>query len=229
MAMLKTARRLKLGKLSSAPSSEINVRQAPKESVYKYFKYRYYPQPVTQTTRGYGPVILKDGNTVHLNKHIIFSFVVPIAKTSKSAVLRRRLKHRLLQAFRLCLMQEGPDNLPREPMHMLISPSMTVLLAPFRRLMEDAAETYRLANKQARQSSVPAKARKVTAGKELGSETGMRPPRSRRPDLRGDRYDLVAQQQKTISRIPKTRYLAGHGGAKDLLERMMQSSSGSRS
>lgn len=220
--MIKAAQKLKLGKLSGAYGTELKFRQAPRESVHKYFTYRYYPQ--STGNHKYGPVVSEDEDVVHLNKQIIFTFIVPIAKTTKSAVLRRRLRHRLLDAFRVSLKEAGPDVLPREPMHMIMTPNMTVLLAPFQNLKADASETYALANRQSGKNPA-SQASEATDSKATALATEMRPLRSKRPELRGDKYDLRAQQQRTINKIPKTRYLASHGGARALLEKMQQTSS----
>lgn len=214
-------KKLILGRFRGATSAEILYRQKAKPSQLDYFSYRFYPssRATCQLQASRLAQLRHFENhvgTVHLNDRIVVSFIVPIAKTSKSAVIRRRLMHRLSAAFRAGLQDEGPKALPKLPVNYVLSPRMTVLLAPFRDLQKDVLSTYL----EARDSF-----ERLSQKKKEGighSRSKSASPRSRRPELRGDKFDLAQKIRQLEESIRPTAYVKSHGGPVSLLKRIQE-------
>lgn len=223
--------RLRLGQFRGAPHADISHNVFPQTSKLRYFGIRYYPQyHVPNRTSEASPIEQDDGRrgtdspepkTVHLDRKLIFSLVMPISKTSKSAVIRRRMGHRLTGAFRAELLSSplpliDPTSLPGSmPMHVVLSPNRSLFLAPFDRLRRDVRETF---------SEVRAKFERLPERRRLAAM--VRPPVAprihKRPEMRRPpaARDVEGHVRRLLQRMPASSYLAQQGGASALLKRL---------
>ncbi|CCG81619.1 protein of unknown function [Taphrina deformans PYCC 5710] len=220
-------KKLFLGKFKGAHGNQINFRLPARTSNKGYFQIRYYPQirqdPLIDKIHTAQVKHFEDRlGVVHLNQRLIISFIVSIAKTSKKASVRKRLQHRLGEAFRAELRSAGPSVLPAQPMHVLFTPSMRVLMAPFGELRQDAMATY-LTVKNAFDSLSATKKASMTP-----SSTGSRvepPGNGGKPVLYNSQSNLERRIRSSRDALQSSTYLKASGGAMALLDSMKQISS----
>lgn len=205
------------GVLKGVPTAQILYRIVPRQSKLGYFGIRYYPQNIVPAV----PVKAYEHFETHtgvspLNDRILFTCQTSITKTSKSAVIRSRLRRRLQAAFLLKLKQQGPSALPAQPMNIVLTPTMAVLHAPFEELQEDLWQTYVQARDDFQKLSLKKKL-SVTPKPTARPLPGQK----RRPELKGDG---VSQKviATTIRNLPQSEYLNQFGGSAALLERMQR-------
>lgn len=208
--------------MKGAPPTDIMYRLPPQET--PYFFMRYYPQvkPDTAVSLDLSRRHFETHSGVyHLADRLVFSFILSIAQTSKSAVVRRRILHRIATAFRITLIRAGPGVIPPRPMNILLTPRMAALTAPFKDLERVAIEAFWRARKtfeafsEKKQASMTPRRKSEGAGKH-------------RPNMKGDRLNLNGRIASTIRELPKSPYLDSHGGSKLMLQKLREASIGGK-
>lgn len=223
--MIKRIAKLRLGNLKRAPSSEILYKLPSRRSALGHLSMRYYPQ--SRETDVFEERRLRDLRhfedhigEVQLSTRLTISFITSIVKTSKSAVIRNRIRRRVTAAFGETLVKAGPDILPDRPMHVVMSPNLSCLSAPFEELKSDSFDLY-LSYKKSHEANQKAQ-RKPYKAKKIGTK---REEISRAPDTRCERKIADSQLKSVLVGLPRSAYIRDHGGSYSLLKRMLEHSS----
>lgn len=189
---------------------------------------RYYPQQQSNSsTASYHAnkaTSKAPSGEVHLNRRLILSFIISINKTSKLAVIRSRIRRRVSNALGSSLVSAGPSILPAQPMHMLFNLNLSCLTAPFSQLQSDTLGLY-LAMKKSYDSN-PGRG---SQNRDLQGKQKQKQVPKNGHDLsaqleiaRIDQAKLDNRLSRIINQLPGSTYLKPHGGAHDLLTRMLE-------
>lgn len=202
----------------------LDTRAPTIQGKHKHFRMAYYPQARAKlgapVPSDLGSVRSRRGTETHVNRRLLVSCQVPISKTSKSSVVRNRIKRRVLSAFSSGLLKLGPEMVPDEPMHVLLNVSLSCLLAPFIELQADAMDLY-----QACRDRHTAKLRQKK-GNQSGQPSRQQGQARRAKDNKATQNggDTNSRQNQFVPKLQPSAYLDSHGGAHALITKVLNSS-----